>query len=138
MTFAVTARSLRSLGWVLPILAVLCCAPSVARAGCGDYVVTRGPHPANVASAAHQTEMPAPITPAPQKPCNGPNCKRAPAVPQPLPVPIVTPTGPSQWGWLTASPAPPSPHVGARLIDSPSPRPTHLASGIFHPPRAAA
>jgi hypothetical protein len=126
MIYAAPGRLLRSVGWALPILAVLCCAPSVARAGCGDYVVTKGAH------AAHQADMPG----APHKPCHGPNCSGAPAAPQPLSVPTVTLTGPSEWGWLTAMAAPVPPHSGDCLADFASPNPTHLASGIFHPPRA--
>jgi hypothetical protein len=79
-----------------------------------------------------------PVPPVPHKPCHGPNCSRLPSVPQPLSVPTVTPPVPPEWGWLTASPVPAPPDARACLVDSPSPRPTHLASGIFHPPRPAA
>jgi hypothetical protein len=133
MTFSVPARSVQLAGWALPIVAVLCCAPSVARAGCGDYVVTKLPH---LALAGHQADMPAPANP--HKPCHGPNCSRGPTAPLPLSVPTVTPPSPSEWGWLAATPVPAPPHAGACLAESSSPRPTHLASGIFHPPRAAA
>jgi hypothetical protein len=137
MTTAVPARSLRLVGWAFPILAVLCCAPSAARAGCGDYVVTRAAPPGNAASAAHPAEMPSPAPAAPHKPCHGPNCSGAPAVPQPVP-PSVTPNGPTEWGWLAATPSSAPSHAGAVLAESSSPDPTHLASGIFHPPRTAA
>jgi hypothetical protein len=132
MTHTAPARFLRSAGWALPILAVLCCAPSVARAGCGDYVVTKAPH---AALAGHQPDMPAPGSP--HKPCHGPNCSGVPVVPQPFSAPTVTPTGSSEWCWLTPALAPLPPHAGVCLAEHSSPDPTHLASGIFHPPRAA-
>ena len=134
MTFAVPARSLRLVGWALPILAMLCCAPSVARAGCGDYVVTRAPHPADFAlggTPGGDAARPG----SPHKPCHGPNCSRGPAVPTPLSAPTVTPTAPSEWGWLAGDPGAGAPPRGGLPRRALLPRPTHLTSGIFHPPR---
>ncbi len=137
MTLAVPVRFSRLAGWALPILAVLCCAPSVARGSCGDYVTMRGPHSADVAPTRqdHATEMPAPASP--HKPCHGPNCSRGPAVPF-LPVPTVTHPVPPEWGWLAGIPAPVPPGRVAFLTHFLSPHPTQLASSVFHPPRSAA
>ncbi|HEX5272903.1 MAG TPA: hypothetical protein VFW33_20540 [Gemmataceae bacterium] len=120
----------------MPFLALACCAPS-ARASCGDYVITRGSHPADMAMTGHRADVPSSVPMAPHKPCHGPNCSRGPTVPQPLSAPTVTPPVSSEWGWLSAITLPAPPHAGASLGDPPAPHPIHLASGIFHPPRAA-
>ncbi len=137
MALTLPARWVRIVGGVLPALAVLCCAPSVARASCGDYVTVRLPHAAGAATAGHPPEMPVPMPGATHKPCHGPNCSGDPNAPQPLSLPTVTSPAPSEWGWLSVVPPPVPPHAGACLADLSAPRPTHLASGIFHPPRAA-
>jgi hypothetical protein len=137
MTLAVPGRSLRVAGWGLPILAVLCCAPSVARADCGDYVVTRVSHSGDMTPARHAGAAELPMRAQPHRPCHGPNCSRGPAVPL-LPAPTVPAPAPSEWGWLTATPTPVPPDREHFFSDSPSPHPTHLASSIFHPPRRAA
>jgi hypothetical protein len=118
------------------LLVVLCCAPSVARAGCGDdYVVTRAAHLGGVTPMAqHATDMPAPL---PAKPCHGPNCSNGPVVP-PLSLPTVTPQAPPEWGSLIVTLAFVPPGAAALFADSSSPHPVSLASSIFHPPRRAA
>jgi hypothetical protein len=121
-------------GWAVPILAVLCCAPSVARAGCGDYVITRlDPHTQiTTADQQHPAQLP-----TPRKPCNGPHCSRGPAAPL-LPVPTVAPPAPQEWGSLLAGPAFGAPDRGGWPVDTSASHPFHLAISIFHPPRLAA
>jgi hypothetical protein len=139
MRLSVTGRSLRLAGWAVPILALLSCAPSVARASCGDYVVMRGPH----AEAAmppgpwHSAEAPVPVRPDPHKPCSGPNCSRGPVVPS-LPAPTVGPPAPHEWGSLTGPPAFAAPGHESFLFESSPSQPIRLTRSIFHPPRRAA
>ncbi len=139
MKLALPGRSLRLAGWALPLLVWLCCAPSAARASCGDYVVTRAPHSGDMTAAAHPAaDGPLQLSASPHKPCHGPNCSGNPTVPQPLSAPTVTPPVPPEWGWLVATPPPAPPGGGTCLAPSASSHPTHLASSIFHPPRSAA
>jgi hypothetical protein len=118
-------------GGALALLVVLWCAPSAARAGCGDYIVT--------SADQHGNPMP-PAKPAPadpHKPCSGPHCSQAPAVPF-GPAPTVTPPGGQEWGCPVTGPDSPTRGHVALLMNSPAARPTRLASSVFHPPRPAA
>lgn len=128
---------MRLAGGGLPLLALLCCAPSVARADCGDYVVTRLTHldQAMPDGLRHAAESPAPA--GPRKPCNGPHCSRIPAAPL-APVPTVTSPAPQEWGWLGGESHPTALGRWAWLIDSSPQHPVRLARTIFHPPRHAA
>jgi len=138
MVSSTIRQALRLGGWALPILAVLCCAPSVARATCGDYVVTRSGHPDRMTPATqHGTpEMPAPAKP--HQPCSGPRCGRGPTAPLLPAAPVVTAPVAQEWGWLTAAPSSAASIRSALLLESSLQRPIHLASSIFHPPRLAA
>jgi hypothetical protein len=137
MKSSAIARLLRLAGWAIPILAVLWCAPSVARADCGDYVVTRLAHPDQgmMPGKQHSADLPAPAKP--HKPCNGPHCSRAPAVPV-APVPTVTPPTAQEWGWFADDLGFTAPGRGAWLFDTCPQHPIRFASSIFHPPRLAA
>jgi hypothetical protein len=127
-------RSAQLAGWVLPIVAVLCCAPAVARAGCGDYVATRLDQHAQMTLSEQQH---APVVPAaPHKPCKGPHCSRGPAAPL-SPVPVVAPPTPQEWGSLLAGPALTAPGNRIMRNEFDSVHPIHLASSLFHPPRLA-
>jgi hypothetical protein len=138
MTCVLTGRPVRLVGWALPILAVLCCAPSIARASCGDYVHTRTAQPDQVmpTDGHPSTDRPDPAPADSHKPCHGPNCSGAPVVP-PLSVPTVTPPTLPEWGWSAGSPAFSPPGRVGVLLDLSSPAPIQLASSIFHPPRRA-
>jgi len=137
MKSSATGRVLRLAGWALPLLAVLYCAPSVARASCGDYVVTRLA-PADQAMAPHQqhpADAPAPAKP--YKPCNGPGCSHAPTVPL-VPVPTVVPPAAQEWGLIAGTLDFAAPGRGALPFESSPQHPVRLARSIFHPPRFAA
>jgi hypothetical protein len=121
----------RLAGWAVLILGGQFLAPDAARADCGDYVTTRLAH----ADMAPPDRLP-PGAPKPFKPCSGPHCSGAPASPT-APAPAA-PLPSQEWGLapgglLVTTPAravlPPEPR---------SPRPTHVASGTFHPPRRSA
>jgi hypothetical protein len=136
MTAGLIGRWLRVAGWAIPVLALCCCAPSAARAACGDYVVTRLSHDnATPADAHQQTDIPAPASP--RKPCDGPNCQGRPVAP-PVSAPTVVPPTPPEWGWLASAPACAPPGRGALLLDHTSSPPTQIASRVYHPPRCAA
>jgi hypothetical protein len=124
---------LRLTGWVLPILALACCAPSAARAACGDYVTTRA-H-VTPADPHHPTDLPTPA--GPRKPCDGPNCSGRPVAP-PVSAPTVVSPVSSEWGWLASAPTGAPPGLDTLLVEPCSPPPSHIASGIYHPPRRAA
>jgi hypothetical protein len=137
MNSSAAARGLRLAGWGLPILAVLCCAPSVARASCGDYVVTRTAQADQAMADGHRPAAGAPAPADPRKRCHGPHCSRGPAVPL-APAPTVAPPAPQEWGWLARGPDFAAPGRGALPFDSSCQHPVRLASSIFHPPRHAA
>jgi len=130
-----TGALVRLAGWALPILAGLLFAPS-ARAGCGDYVVTRL-SPAGMASSpehAVANEPPIPSAPKPARPCRGSHCSQTPAAPA-APAPSV-PTQPTEeWGCvhdgLLLAPLEPA----ALLAEQHTAPPVRSPSGIFHPPR---
>jgi hypothetical protein len=117
---------------------VLCCAPSVVRASCGeDYVVVRTSHSREVAPMGqHSAQVPSPLPVRPHKPCNGPNCSRGPSVP-PLSIPTVPSSPPPEWGWLCGTLTNVPPGGGALFADPTSPQPISFVSSIFHPPRCA-
>jgi hypothetical protein len=137
MASSPVARLLRLGGWALPILAVLWCAPSVARADCGDYVVTRLTHAdqAMVPGQQHPADAPAPVKS--HKPCNGPHCSNSPTVPL-TPAPTVTPPTAQEWGLASGIPDLAAFGRGALLFESSPQHPVRLAHSIFHPPRFAA
>jgi hypothetical protein len=138
MSLTLSQRSLRFVGWVLPILAALFCAPSVARAGCGDYVVTRGTQLDQAMPSEHQpANVPSPLPAGPNRPCHGPNCSGGPVVP-PLSVPVVVAPAPTEWGCLAGLLAFVPSGQGAFLPDLASLAPVSFATSVFHPPRCAA
>jgi hypothetical protein len=134
MTRGQAGRWLKHAGWVVPILAAFCCAPSAARAACGDYVTSRGGH-VTPADPHHAADVPAPA--GPRKPCDRPNCSGRPVAP-PVSAPTVVSPVSSEWGWLASAPACVPPARGALLFDHGSAPPTPTASPIYHPPRRAA
>jgi len=109
-------------------------APPAARASCGD-----GLRSLNDTSSGHDAKgMPGSVNPAqptsgPQKPCDGPACKRG-SVPL---VPAVPPTAPSieDLSYLPCLLSPLQPDPGVQLNDHCSDGPARLARDIFHPPR---
>src|SRR5437016_4351372 len=109
MKLSATGRTLWRTGWAVPLLIVLWCAPSVARASCGDYVVTRSAHAAPMTE--HAPDRPAPVPADPHKPCSGPNCSRAPVVPPLTPTTVTSPNL-QEWGSLTGLPASVTPACG--------------------------
>lgn len=122
------APILRVAGGALLLACALACAPSRARAECGDYVHIQKGQPA----AGHDANDPSP----PKTPCHGPGCSKGPSAPAaPLPAPAPTPpeakacpagyaaSGDGEAGW----PAPPA-TAG---------QPTRLPSAVFHPPRTS-
>jgi hypothetical protein len=137
MKSSAIAHVFRLAGWVLPLLAVLCCAPSVARATCGDYVVTRMTHADQAMAPQQQHAADVPTPAKPYKPCNGPRCSHAPTVPL-IPAPTVVPPAPQEWGWLAGVPDFAAPGRGALLFESSPQHPIRLTGSIFHPPRFAA
>jgi hypothetical protein len=83
---------------------------------------------------SHAPAAPAPQPVAPRKPCSGPRCSQAPAVP-PLAPPTVAPPAPHEWGCLSAAPAAASDGFRAPLLESSPQHPVRIPSRIFHPPR---
>lgn len=78
-------------------------------------------------------QAPRPFTPG--RPCSGPTCSKSPATP--APAPLAPPPAPTPDPWAHGAGAPTADLH--RLLppaseDAPA-RPTHLAAGIFHPPR---
>jgi hypothetical protein len=118
---------------VLPALAALwLCAPTAARAGCGDYVAF-GPH----AAAEHARPADAPVQPAAPAPrpcpCRGPQCSGG--CPTPLPPVTTAPVTPEHWACLADAPD----AAGRdRHACRPAPEPRTSCGcvrSIFHPPR---
>jgi hypothetical protein len=119
--------TLTLLGW---------CAPAVARAGCGDYVVLDS-HPALAAAAAHDspTAVPQP-RPTPMRhpaPCHGPMCSRGSLPPWNAVPPAPTPS--EQWGQVGSYPLFADQGGLAWCCLPQTGRPQHHPSGIYHPPR---
>lgn len=113
---------------LLVLLAMSLAAPSVARAGCGDYLV---PHP----SKSHEA-MPSTSTPeAPGKipPCSGPHCSRHSELP-PLPVPSAPVSG-QLWAMLPVFLAGIDPKPTLLALDERSEQPSRLGQPTYHPPR---
>jgi hypothetical protein len=138
MHLRVSKRELVQLaGWVLPVLAAYLFTPGTAQAGCGDYHQTNKFGQGLASSQdAHPAADHLPGSESP-KPCSGPNCSRAPAVPT---VPPTTPTRTTDldMGWcldgLLLVSLDPSVHGSAQQ----NPQPIRFPSDVFHPPRQAA
>ncbi len=112
---------------LLAVLVVALAWAGTATAGCGDHVVVLKPAGAKTADD----------TPSPKAPCHGPHCSADPTHPLPAPVTSGTVSPPSTKEQFT--PVGVSSPDDGQSLDRPfeftSPRPTHRASSIFHPPR---
>jgi hypothetical protein len=119
--------ALTLLGW---------CAPSGARAGCGDYVVLDA-HPALAAPAAHDTPAAVPQTRStPMRlpvPCHGPTCSRGSLPPWNAVPP--SPTHTEQWGQVGSFSLLAEQGRLARCCLPETGQPQHCPSSIYHPPR---
>jgi hypothetical protein len=123
-------------GWraALLLVAAACATPGRAAAECGDHVVIlNGPHAR--ANPGHAAPPAADESPAPARPCSGPNCSRRsghhPAPPAPVPN---TGPGGKEVAPILGAVEPPD-GASARFDDCTSPRPIRRASTVFHPPR---
>lgn len=130
-------------GWraALPLVVVALLAPGRAEARCGhpgsvfksDLITASEP------GAPRANEAPTSVTesaPAPDKPCDGPNCSERQD--RNAPAPSVAPTAPrGAEAVLNIGTEHPGATRGSFARDDSSPDPIDRTSAIFHPPRSA-
>ncbi len=113
-------------------------AADAVRADCGDYVMIGHPPTARTDAANPLAPDLADHGPPPptehRRPCQGPHCQRAPAMPPAAPVSV---EGQRLTEWpchLALSPA--TGRDGAEILEIPScPLPVRRARAVYHPPR---
>lgn len=102
--------------------------PTVTRASCGDYLTDSGPMSAVTfltASPFPEATLSAPEAdrrldrPSGPRPCHGPNCRSAPAVPMTPPAAPVLTLSNSQWGLPALERPPLSQAAGSILLVAP-------------------
>jgi hypothetical protein len=131
-----TRRKLSTWLWMAGTLVLWgWCAPSQARAECGDYVMVN--HQSS--TDGHRTSQTAPVRPAPQVPSDPRKCQRPACVPQqaPPPAPVQAPVKPAEELWfhrfveIEVS----NQHSSWLFLDQLSALIPGHPGEIFHPPR---
>ncbi len=122
-------------GWALLILFSSLCAPTAARASCGDYltILPAGfdaklptTHPLSVKTHA------IPGSHDPYKPCTGPLCSKGPITPE-IPTYVVQPV--QDRCHVSNEAVIVTVECGTRILVSSIHPSIHFSSDIFHPPR---
>jgi hypothetical protein len=119
------------------LLAFALFSSSPVQAECGDYIHMPAPAPSTDSqSLTNELGKYGQIPTDSPRPCSGPGCSRAPAVP-PLPLTPPAPVRELEWGSLTALVCLPSSNLDFSLPASDLASPVHQASSIYHPPRSS-